>query len=159
MKRFFKRLSLALLIMFLGIQLIPYGREHSNPPITKEPAWDTPQTRELAKAACFDCHSNETRWPWYSYVAPVSWLVARDVEEGREHLNFSEWDRPQHDAEEAAEELLEGEMPLWFYPLLHPAARLDETQKQTLATGLSKSLVGVAGSTGSTGHHDDDDDD
>jgi hypothetical protein len=63
-------------------QAIPYGRGHSNPPVTKEPAWDSSRTRELAKRACFDCHSNETTWPWYSNVAPESWLIQRDVDAG-----------------------------------------------------------------------------
>src|SRR5215831_3235209 len=80
------------------IQLIPFGREHTNPPVTQEPAWDSPGTRELAKRACFDCHSNETVWPWYSRVAPVSWLTQRDVNGGRRHVNFSEWNKPQRHA-------------------------------------------------------------
>ena len=76
---------------FLLIQLVPYGHAHDNPPVAAEPNWDSPQTRELAQRACFDCHSNETTWPWYSNVAPVSWLVQHDVDEGREYLNFSRW--------------------------------------------------------------------
>src|SRR5215216_1353338 len=82
-------------VLFVVLQLVPYGRRHDNPPTTREPAWDDPTTRALAVRACFDCHSNETRWPWYSYVAPVSWLTQRDVDEGRRELNFSEWDRQQ----------------------------------------------------------------
>ena len=85
----------ALLMTALVVQVIPYGRDHTNPPVAAEPLWDSPQTRDLAVRACFDCHSNETEWPWYSNVAPISWLVQRDVEEGREELNFSEWDREQ----------------------------------------------------------------
>ena len=72
----------------LVIQLIPYGREHSNPAVVSEPPWDSPATRAFAVTACFDCHSNETEWPWYSNIAPMSWLVQRDVDEGRQHLNF-----------------------------------------------------------------------
>jgi hypothetical protein len=70
------------------IQVIPYGRDHTNPPVIEEPVWDSAQTRDLAVRACFDCHSNETVWPWYSNVAPLSWLVQSDVEEGRETLNL-----------------------------------------------------------------------
>jgi len=62
-------------IVFIAMQLVPYGHAHTNPPVTGEPKWDSPQTRELAKRACFDCHSNETDWPWYSNIAPVSWLI------------------------------------------------------------------------------------
>ena len=83
---------IALVLLALLIQLIPYGRDHTNPPVMQEPQWDSPQTRALTKRACFDCHSNETVWPWYSNVAPVSWLIYRDVSKGREHFNFSEWD-------------------------------------------------------------------
>jgi hypothetical protein len=61
------------------IQAVPYGRAHSNPPVVSEPAWDSPRARELAVRACFDCHSNETVWPWYSNIAPVSWLIQSDV--------------------------------------------------------------------------------
>ena len=76
-----------------------------------EPSWDSPETRALATQACFDCHSNETEWPAYSAVAPVSWLIQHDVSEGRAVLNFSEWQRPQEEAKEADEEVLEGEIP------------------------------------------------
>jgi hypothetical protein len=90
---------------------VPYGTRHYNPPLVAEPSWPDTGSRLLAERACFDCHSNQTRWPWYSYVAPASWLVAYDVTEGREHLNFSEWKFAGDDGEEAAEEVLEGEPP------------------------------------------------
>jgi mono/diheme cytochrome c family protein len=86
-----KILKWVLLVAVL-IQLIPFGHSHTNPPEAGEPAWNSPATRELIHRACFDCHSNESVWPWYSNVAPVSWLVQRDVNEGRSHLNFTEWD-------------------------------------------------------------------
>ena len=92
----------AMAVALLAIQLAPYGRDHTNPPARREPAWDSPQTRSLAARACFDCHSNETVWPWYSNVAPFSWLVQRDVDKGRKDLNFSEWDRAQEEASESA---------------------------------------------------------
>jgi hypothetical protein len=127
---------LSLLGLLVLIQVVPYGRDHSNPPVTSEPDWDSPETRDLAVAACFDCHSNETEWPWYTNVAPMSWLVQRDVEEGRETLNFSEWDRPQGELDEVAEVILEGEMPPWTYTLLHADARLSSQQEQQLVAGL-----------------------
>jgi hypothetical protein len=83
-----------------AIQLVPYGRDHGNPPVTGEPTWDASETRALVKQACFDCHSNETEWPAYASIAPVSWLVQRDVNEGRAVLNFSEWPRPQQELSE-----------------------------------------------------------
>jgi mono/diheme cytochrome c family protein len=131
-----RRTLLVVGVLFLLLQLVPYGRSHENPPVREEPAWDSPETRALAERACFDCHSNETAWPWYSWVAPVSWLVEHDVEEAREHLNFSEFDRPQKDADEAAEEVEEGEMPLWFYKPLHAEARLSGEELATLIQGL-----------------------
>ena len=91
--------GLVVLGIFALIQAVPYGRSHTNPPVTAEAPWDSARTRELAVRACYDCHSNETTWPWYSNVAPMSWLVQRDVDEGRGVLNFSEWDQPQAEAE------------------------------------------------------------
>jgi cytochrome c551/c552 len=128
------------LAVFLLIQLVPYGRDHTNPPVVQEPAWEDPVVRDLAEQACFDCHSNETDWsPWYADIAPASWLVQRDVVEGREHLNFSEWSagRPE-EADETAEVVLEGEMPPFQYLIMHPEARLSEAQKQQLASGLAR---------------------
>lgn len=122
----------------LVIQVIPYGRAHTNPPVVQEPAWDTPATRELARRACFDCHSNETEWPAYSNVAPASWLIQKDVDQGREHLNFSEWQRPQEHADDAAEQLREKEMPLPHYIWLHGQAKLTDAEREQLAASLSK---------------------
>ncbi|MGH0036387.1 MAG: heme-binding domain-containing protein [Myxococcota bacterium] len=124
----------------LLIQLVPYGRGHDNPPISEEPVWDAEQTRTLFHRACGDCHSNETTWPWYSHVAPVSWLVQYDVEEGREHFNVSTYDRPRQDADEAAELVRQGEMPPWFYLPAHPEARLDDAEKQALVQGLVRTF-------------------
>lgn len=143
------RIVLAVLVM----QLIPYGHDHINPPVVQEPSWDSQRTRALARRACFDCHSNETVWPWYSNIAPISWLIYRDVTKGREHLNFSEWNvRPslpagegegeehQH-GDEVIEEMLEsGKMPPQFYLLLHAEARLSTQEKQLLVYGFLVSV-------------------
>lgn len=110
-RRSWSRAGLGLLAAFLLIQLVPYGRDHVNPPVGTEPPWDSVATRYLAKQACFDCHSNETKWPAYSRVAPISWLIQHDVAEGREVLNFSEWHRLQEKATKAADEVVEREMP------------------------------------------------
>ena len=132
------------IVVFLLIQLIPYGRNHTNPPVTGEPAWDVPHTRELAKRACFDCHSNETVYPWYSNVAPVSWLVWHDIEEGRGYLNFSEWEagskRAQRASLEVGEQINRGTMPPSVYLLQHPEARLSDSEKQELIKGFEASL-------------------
>jgi len=120
---------------FVLIQLIPYGHDRVNPAVVKEPVWDNPSTRALAKRACFDCHSNETAWPWYSRVAPVSWLVYNDVQEGRSRINFSDW----RDAtgEQFKRVISGGDMPPAQYRLAHPEARLTPAEKEKLIEGLS----------------------
>lgn len=146
MKQFVKRIiKLSPIIVvggFLLIQLVPYGRNHTNPPVHSEPNWDSPQTRELAQRACFDCHSNETVWPWYSNVAPISWLVQHDTEEGREHLNFSAWNDggKGEKPEEIVETIAEGEMPLKVYLITHPEARLTDIEKKALMEGLQATI-------------------
>lgn len=142
-RKWWFRIVLGLLATFLAIQLIPYGGDRTNPPVIGEPTWDGPETRSLAKQACFDCHSNETEWPAYASIAPASWLVQRDVNEGRAVLNFSEWSRPQEEAKEASKEVLEGGMPPVAYTLVHAHARLNATDRDRLAQGLAKTL-GVA---------------
>lgn len=127
-------------LLVLLAQVLPYGRNHTNPPVIAEPKWDSPQTRDLAVRACFDCHSNQTEWPWYSNVAPLSWLIQHDVEEGRSKLNFSEWNRPQRETREAGREVQRGQMPQWYYVLIHPSAGLSLAEKQTLVNGLNASL-------------------
>jgi hypothetical protein len=131
---------LLVLALGAGIQVVPYGRQHTNPPVAVEPGWDTPATRALAARACFDCHSNETVWPWYSNIAPISWLVERDVDEGRRALNFSEWNRPQKEARESANTVREGEMPPWIYTIRRASARLSPAEKEALARGLAATL-------------------
>jgi mono/diheme cytochrome c family protein len=139
-RRWWSRIGLGLLGTLLAAQLVPYGRDHNNPPATGEPAWDSSATRALAKQACFDCHSNETQWPAYSSVAPASWLVQRDVNQGRAVLNFSEWTRPQEEKKEASETVREGEMPPDAYTLMHAHARLKTADRDRLARGLAKTI-------------------
>jgi len=138
--------SAAGLVLALGvIQAVPYGRAHANPPVGAEPSWDSPATRDLAVRACYDCHSNETDWPWYSNVAPFSWALADHVRVGRRILNFSEWDRPAGQAGETRGVVLEGEMPPPYYTLfglVHGDARLTDAERQALADGLFASLGG-----------------
>lgn len=139
-RRFWVRAGLVLALAFVVIQFVPYGRDHLNPPVGAEPTWDSPETRALARQACFDCHSNETEWPAYSRVAPVSWLIHRDVSEGRAVLNFSEWQRQQEEATEAAEQVLEREMPPGIYQLMHAHARLGAADRERLGRGLARTL-------------------
>jgi mono/diheme cytochrome c family protein len=127
---------LALAAALVAIQFVPYGRSHANPVGRAEPAWDSPQTRALAVRACYDCHSNETTWPWYSNVAPASWLIQRDVDQGRREVNYSEFDRPQREARESAETVQKGSMPLRYYVWLHPDAALTPAERDALVRGL-----------------------
>jgi len=139
---------LGLVALFAVIQAVPYGRQHTNPPARIEPTWDSPQTRALAVRACYDCHSNETVWPWYSSVAPVSWLVQSDVDRGREEMNFSTWDRPPKEPGESAEKVLEGEMPMWYYTAAQPKAALTVEETQALIHGLEATLGTGGGARG-----------
>ena len=150
MKRF-KKILVGLAVLLLALQLVPVDRE--NPAVTGE-INAPPAVLAMLRRSCYDCHSNEVRWPWYSRVAPVSFLVAHDVEEAREHLNFSEWDKrsPEeraHAAEEIWEEVEDEEMPLWFYLPLHPSAKLSSEDLSTLrawamANGAEEEHVSMA---------------
>jgi len=126
--------------LFVLVQIVPYGRTHSNPPTTMEPSWDSPRTRELAVRACFDCHSNHTTWPWYANVAPFSWAVQFDVEVAREVVNFSEWDRPYALGAYSGQRTLDGNMPPYKYMLAHPEADLTPQERIDLARGLDATL-------------------
>jgi mono/diheme cytochrome c family protein len=144
MKSVVRWVVLAGVALLLVIQVLPFGRDHTNPPVRKEPAWDAPETRALAVRACFDCHSNQTVWPWYSNVAPISWLVWSDVVRGRKELDFSEWDRPQKEARESAGTVRKGSMPPWYSPW----AKLDAAEREALSRGLEATLGGGAAQWG-----------
>lgn len=123
-----KKILYTVVFILIVIQFIPV--ERTNPPVT----WDInapEKISEILRTSCYDCHSNETVWPWYSKVAPVSFLVAKDVREGRKHLNFSEWDKydgnkRQKILEEIVEEVEKENMPLPIYTFTHPNAKLDD---------------------------------
>jgi hypothetical protein len=125
----------AVIIVLVLIQLIPVDK--TNPAVVSEPNWDAaPGTRALVVDACFDCHSNETEWPWYAKIAPSSWLLSHDVEEGRSVMNFSDWQNSGMDMGEIQEVVDEGEMPPWYYSLMHPNAKLSDSEKQQMLDGL-----------------------
>ena len=119
------------------MQLVPY-RIH-NPAVVAEPNWPNPQTRELAVRACYNCHSNQTVEPWYSKIAPVSWVLTNHVNDGRDQLNFSEWDaRQARQMRDAVETIEEGSMPPSYYTWfgLHRDAKLTPEEEATLIAGL-----------------------
>jgi hypothetical protein len=136
--RFLLVLSASILVMLPVIQAVPYGRSHSNTPIKGEPQWSSPRTRELMVRACFGCHSNEVEYPSYASVAPISWVVEAHVAEGREKVNYSEFDRRQRGADETIEVIEEGSMPPSYYTRFgrHPEAKLTSAELQELLVGL-----------------------
>ncbi len=127
----------AIVLAVIGVLLVAVGTfavARTNPPVTTTIEWDSPQTEALVRRACFDCHSNETVWPWYTYVAPTAFLVANHVEEGRDHLNFSTDTR--FETRDMRQEIERGNMPLPQYLLLHSEAQLTDEEKQQLIAGL-----------------------
>lgn len=138
-----RRLLIGFIVAIIGgvifMQFLPLGISRNNPPVIAEVSWDSPVTADLARRACYDCHSNETFWPWYSYVAPMSWMIVQDIVKGREVLNFSEW-TPEQAAmlktEEAVELVSKGQMPLPYYEILHPEASLSEQETAQLIYGM-----------------------
>ena len=142
MRRWVLRGFAAVILGFVAIQLVPYGRSHTNPPVIAEPPWDTPQTRALAVRACFDCHSNETVWPWYTNLAPISWRTQQHVDEGRSKLNFSTWGTGHQEVKNVRDQVLNGAMPPLDYLLVHPEARLSNEEKTQLVDGLQATLRG-----------------
>ena len=123
------------------MQLLPIAKDLTNPPVLQEPAWDSPQTRDLTRRACFDCHSNETVWPWYSQIAPLSWMIAQDVFGARATFKCSEGvPDPNLTPQEIHAIVEEGEMPPGLYLLSHPGARLSLAEIRLLADGLSRSM-------------------
>jgi hypothetical protein len=137
----------ALVVVFILIQFIPYGRDHTNPPASNPFVWSAPGAEAIAKTSCYDCHSNETKWWWAVSVAPFSWLAWHDISGGRSRLNFSEWNGGL--TTEELQRAINGEMPPLQYTLLHPNAKLNEQEKQTLLKGFSASLADQTGGSGS----------
>ncbi len=145
MARLLRLLGIFVLILLAGfvvIQLVPYGHNHINPPVVTQIQWDSPQTEQLARTACFDCHSNQTQWYWFTRIAPASWLATHDVQEGRQRLNFSDLTSGREiELDEIDRTISRGSMPPLQYTLIHPNARLNATEKQQLITGLNQSLI------------------
>lgn len=145
MKRWLKAVLVAVaicLVAFVVIQLVPY--RVTNPRATQEPAWDSPRTRRLAVAACFDCHSNQSHTTWWEDIAPLSWWITNHVRDGRASLNFSESGKRRGESDDAAETVLDGSMPPSYYTWLgmHPNAKLTERERRELAAGLKRTLAG-----------------
>lgn len=141
-----RRGVLAALAVFAAAQLVPVTR--SNPPVEQDIAAPA-EVDAILRRACYDCHSHETVWPWYSRVAPASWLVVYDTRRGREELNFSTWNRlsgdeRRHALEEMGEEVHSGSMPLPIYLPLHPEARLTGADRAALDAWIARAAARVA---------------
>jgi len=134
MKKWVFRPAAALGAAFIAIQFLPV--ERSNPPVASD-AIMTAELKTVMRRACYDCHSNETVWPWYSHVAPFSRIVAKDVREGRRELNFSEWNqypenRKARKLKEIVEQVEKNKMPQWYYVVMHPDAKLSASDKEMI---------------------------
>lgn len=143
MSKKWSRWLLAIVVAALGVmQMMPVDR--TNPSVESD-VGAPPEVSAILRQACYDCHSHETRWPWYGKVAPSSWILARHVEKGRGDLNFSQWPVMDQEALEHAfhdieEQLEKGKMPLRSYKWLHPEARLTEEQRALLLQWARSSL-------------------
>jgi hypothetical protein len=132
-----KKAGITALILVAVFLLLQAKRpERSNPPVQSDLTAD-PEVKSLLRRSCYNCHSNETVWPWYSRVAPASWLIASDVNEGRRNLNFSEWASYSDPIQsrklaDIAEETREGEMPPWYYTLAHSDAKLSPSERDRI---------------------------
>jgi len=149
--RLAKRVLLGGIALLLVIQLVPYGHSHSNPAVTRAANWPAGPGEEIAKRSCYDCHSNLTRWRWYSKVAPMSWLVQNDVEGGRDNLDFSEWNRGQADLGDVVDQVSGGGMPPLQYTIVHPSASLSSTDKAQLVVALKRLYASDPPPPGGTG--------
>ncbi len=118
----------------IGIQFVPIAR--TNPPVESDVAVPA-ELKTVLQRACYNCHSNETTWPWYSRVAPVSFLIANDVKEGRRQINFSAWNqyggnRKARKLKEIVEQVEQNKMPQWYYVLVHPEAKLSPGDRELI---------------------------
>ena len=134
MQRWIVLSGLGLLVLVVAIQFIPV--DTANPPVESDIS-TSPAVKAVLQRACYDCHSHETVWPWYSRVAPISWLLVRDVQEGRAELNFSTWNQYSTQQQvkklkESWQEVSEGEMPPWYYLPVHRDARLSAEDRTLL---------------------------
>ena len=141
-----RHLAIGALVLLIAIQLFPVWLRETNPAPQSQPKWDSAETQALTQRACYDCHSNQTNWPWYVYVAPASWLITRDVIAGRKALNFDDWQTTLTRADrfpldqQVQREISRGDMPPSYFLWLHPNAKLTATEQQQLIDGLTKTI-------------------
>jgi hypothetical protein len=141
--KWIERGLIVLVAALAAIQLVPV--ERSNPPVASD-VGAPDEVKKILRRSCYDCHSNETRWPWYARVAPMSWLTAHDVKEGRRELNFSAWNqftgaRRARKFKEIVEQIEQQKMPQWYYLVLHPDAQLSAADKETILNWAKQGLA------------------
>jgi hypothetical protein len=133
-----KKSTILVVVVILILIAFLFPGKKTNPPIARTINWDSPETEATFKRVCANCHSNSTEWPWYSNVAPVSWLVIGHVNEGREHFNISA--QKLGHADDAWEEVKNGDMPPWDYLLMHSEAKLTPEEKEKFISGLNSTF-------------------
>ncbi len=132
-----------ILVVVISIQFVPVVRD--NPPVISDVV-GSPGIKRILKKSCYDCHSNETIWPWYSYIAPFSWRISKDVIEGREELNFSEWNKWKNDhrlLDEILEEIEDEGMPLANYLITHPYAEINDVEYELIKKWIGRTKKNV----------------
>lgn len=157
MKKTYRNIFFAILAIIVLIQIIPVDR--SNPQSEAE-IIATSDVKTILENSCYDCHSNQTNWPWYSYIAPVSWLVSKDVHDGRKHLNFSNWEnlsteKKADKLDEIWEYVSKGEMPMPIYTFMHPSAKLSNEQKTVLKNWTSGEMSNLPPKAHNHEEHED----
>ncbi|MDX5476990.1 MAG: heme-binding domain-containing protein [Cyclobacteriaceae bacterium] len=137
-----------LVLVFLGIQFVPNDLpevELQNPGDIMLTGMVNDEVAGLLKNSCYDCHSNESKYPWYSHIAPSSWLVTKDIREGREELNFSQWNsydlmEQLGKLDDIVEEVSSGNMPMGIYTLMHSSAKLSDAQRELIVAWAEESM-------------------
>ena len=144
MARIVNIIFIFVLLVLLGIQFIPINK--TNPIITQDMQAPV-EVKSILRTSCYNCHSNETKWPWYSNFAPVSWMIINDVSDARNKLNFSTWNKISFEKKEELmkdiwDEVRQEDMPLTLYTFIHPEAKLDILQKNIIKKWITGTGIG-----------------
>jgi len=146
MKKNIKKIGLIALVLFAAMQIIPRDYNQSNEVLTSDfmTTFNAPKPIEnLLKTSCYDCHSNNTNYPWYSTIQPAAWFMEDHIDEGKEELNFSEFAnyskrRQKSKLKSIISQIRDDEMPLWSYTLVHRNAKLSESNRKDLQNWLTE---------------------
>ena len=144
MGRIINIIFIIVLLALLGIQFIPIKK--TNPIITQD-IQAPMEVKSILRNSCYNCHSNETKWPWYSNFAPVSWMIINDVDDARNKMNFSTWNKISFEKKEELkkdiwDEIRQEDMPLTLYTYVHPESKLDLLQKNIIKKWITGTGIG-----------------